>query len=56
LKGIVGPADCVNGLRLTDVIKNPSDIAIGLYFEPIDFQQNIASLNPGKLCGPITRN
>ena len=53
---IVGPANRVNGLRLTDVIKYSSDIAIGVYFEAIDFQQDVASLNSGKFCRPVRRN
>jgi len=54
LNNIVGAADCVNGLRLSEFIENPRDITIALNFDPIDLQQDIASLNPGKLCGSIT--
>jgi hypothetical protein len=53
LNNTVGPAYRVNGRRLSDIIKNSSDIAIALNFLTIDFQQDIASLNPGKLCGPV---
>ena len=54
MNNIVGAADCVNGLRLSDGIKNPRDIAIALDFDTIDFQQDIARLNPGQLCGSVT--
>jgi hypothetical protein len=53
LNNTVGAANRVNGLRLSDIIKNPSDVAIALYFGTIDLKQDIASLNSGKLCGPV---
>jgi hypothetical protein len=53
LNNTVCPAYRVNGRRLSDIIKNPSDIAIAFNFDTIDFQQDIASLNPCKLCGSI---
>jgi hypothetical protein len=54
VKYVVGTADCVNGFRLSDIIKNPSNIAIGLNFVVIDFQEDVAGLNSGKLCRSVT--
>jgi hypothetical protein len=56
LNDIVGPADRVNGLRLTDIVKNSGDIAITINFESVDLQQDIAGLNSGKFCGPVAGN
>jgi hypothetical protein len=53
LNNTVGAAYRVNGLRLPEIIKNPSDVAIALDFDTIDFQQNIASLNSAKFRGPV---
>ena len=56
LNDIVGTANCINGLRLSDIIENLSDIAVALDFDAIDFQQDIAGLNAGKFRGSVTYN
>jgi hypothetical protein len=56
LNDIIRPADGVNGLTLPEIIERLSDIAVTFDFDPIDFQENVARLNPGKLCGPVTNN
>src|SRR3954465_2779679 len=53
LKDIVGPADCVDGLTLSEMVENLGDIAVTFNFDTIDFQENIACLNTGKLCWPV---
>jgi len=56
LNDIVGAADCVDGVTLSEIIKGLSDVAVTFDFDTIDFQENIACLNPGKLCGAVANN
>jgi hypothetical protein len=53
LEDIVGPADCISGLRLADFIEDLSDFTIALDFAAIYCQQDIPWLNTGVLRGPI---